>query len=645
MPTISTSTTITLPAGQKLVISGAGAAATATVNPGSLAQIYDVGVGQDILGPFGRATPVRVDIRSGSVTYNTVADGAVGTIQNGTTITSPDGSVGFSVYYPLTDDAAGIALAAYQARIDGGGKVKLKPISYTIPVGVKFSCRGAVLYEGTAPRGEDGDDPVYVGGTRLVGPGSGICFGDNDADVAAGFYPNDGALFANSVVGGGITDMYIEGFDYGIKIGALREIGPAYMTFKNLHLRNNVQWGMWLENFSHVEVDTIVVYANGGGVMMTASVPTYNFGNSKVSSVIGGGNLDKGSGPGFWLKPRNNASLNAIQMYNIQVGGKSYTPSIQSTTMSNGSQDIGVPDLSKFAVDMAVRFSASNNAFTSPRTYFVTEMSATTGAGTLKVAEKMGGTAITCTGSSANTIETKGWSPVVIGGPVGTFVTWSSLTGASDIEMGGVARVVLQGINGGHYEFGVVGAGAGYPGVCLRDFDTYAQARIHAAIDVDSDRSYNHLGAGCNWLWSAPAVALIQENGGHGSLYLKGRKVMYSSSGAFDRIRLEKWFTSHGQITNGQTLNGSNENHLTYVTDTAGGAFALQSSTTDNMLGMEFSIFNGTANSVTMNYNATSGAQIAGKGLAPANSFSIPAWTDVQIRLVKKGSTYYWAVL
>lgn len=552
---------------------------------------------------------------------------------------------GGAVYYPATDDAAGIALAAYRARIDGGGKVKLKPISYTIPAGVKFSCRGAVLYEGTAPRGEDGDDPVYVGGTRLVGPGSGICFGDNDADVAAGFYANDNVMFANCVVGGGVTDMYIEGFDYGIKIGALREIGSGYMTFKNLHLRNNVQWGMWLENFSHIEVDTIVVYNNGGGVMMTASVPTYNFGNSKISSIIGGNNTDKGSGPGFWLKPRNGASLNAIQMYNIQVGGKIYAGSVQSTTMSNGSQDIGVPDLSKFAVDMAVRFSASNNAFTSPRTYFVTEMSATTGAGTLKVATSMGGTAITCTGSSANTIETKGWSPVVIGGRVGTFVTWSSLTGASDIELGGVARVVLQGINGGMYEFGVVGAGTGYPGVCLRGFDTYAQARIHSAIDVDADNPYSHLGAFCGWIWAGPSSGLVSTVGNFGALYLNGREAVAAKSNAFSRIRIDKWFTTHGQITNGQTLNGSNENHLTYVTDTPGGGFTLQSSTTDNMLGFEFSIFNATANAVTMNYNATSGAQIAGKGLAPANSFSIPAWTDIQIRLVKKDSTYYWAVL
>ena len=621
--------------GETLVIKDLAGSHTVT---GSLAPREDasasVGAGFVVYGPQSSAVTVTIST-TGAVDYQVVA---------GDVTPASPASGGGAVYYPVTDDAAGIALAAYQARIDGGGTVKLKPISYTIPAGVKFSCRGAVLYEGTAPRGEDGDDPVYVGGTRLVGPGSGICFGDNDEDRALD-YPSGDAMFDNSVVGGGVTDMYIEGFDYGIKIGALREVGAGYMTFKNLHLRNNVQWGMWLENFSHIEVDTIVVYANGGGVMMTASVPTYNFGNSKVSSIIGGGNLDKGSGPGFWVKPRNGAQINAMQMYNIQVGGRAGVSSIQATTMSNGSQDIGVPDLSKFAVDMAVRFSSSNNGLTSPRTYFVTEMSGDTGAGTIKVATLMGGASITMTGSSANTIETRGWSPVVIGGRVGTYITWSSLTGASDIEQGGVARVVMQGIRAGMFEFGIIGVSSGYPGLCLRDFDMFAQARVHSAIDVDADNPYNHQGALCGWLWALPSAGLVPILGNHGALYLNGREAIASKGNAFSRLRIDKWFTTHGQITNGATLSGQNENHLTYVTDTPGGAFTLQSSTTDNMLGFEFSIFNATANTVTMNYNATSGAQIAGKGLAPANSFSIAAWTDIQIRLVKKGSTFYWAVL
>lgn len=75
MPKISASTTIVVPAGQRLMIQGIGARATATVNPGSLGQIYDVSAsGQDFFGPFDRATTVYIEIAGGSVKYQELAE-------------------------------------------------------------------------------------------------------------------------------------------------------------------------------------------------------------------------------------------------------------------------------------------------------------------------------------------------------------------------------------------------------------------------------------------------------------------------------------------------------------------------------------------------------------------------------------------
>ncbi len=75
MPKISTSTTIVVPAGQRLMIQGIGAQATATVNPGSLGQIYDVSANdQDFFGPFDRATTIAIQINGGSVQYTVSPD-------------------------------------------------------------------------------------------------------------------------------------------------------------------------------------------------------------------------------------------------------------------------------------------------------------------------------------------------------------------------------------------------------------------------------------------------------------------------------------------------------------------------------------------------------------------------------------------
>lgn len=75
MPKISTSTSIVVPAGKRLMIQGIGAQATATVNPGSLGQIYDVSAnGQDFFGPFDRATTVYIAIAGGSVKYQELAE-------------------------------------------------------------------------------------------------------------------------------------------------------------------------------------------------------------------------------------------------------------------------------------------------------------------------------------------------------------------------------------------------------------------------------------------------------------------------------------------------------------------------------------------------------------------------------------------
>lgn len=74
MPKIYKFSTITVAPNQKIVIQGSASQATVTVNPGSMGQIYDVGNGQDVFGPYDRATRMDIEVRSGSVDYDFIAE-------------------------------------------------------------------------------------------------------------------------------------------------------------------------------------------------------------------------------------------------------------------------------------------------------------------------------------------------------------------------------------------------------------------------------------------------------------------------------------------------------------------------------------------------------------------------------------------
>jgi GDSL-like Lipase/Acylhydrolase family len=71
MATITTNTTITLPAGQMLVF-GLGGSATAIID----GNVYDIGQGEKFFGPFTQSESVQVVVRSGTITYNIETDGA-----------------------------------------------------------------------------------------------------------------------------------------------------------------------------------------------------------------------------------------------------------------------------------------------------------------------------------------------------------------------------------------------------------------------------------------------------------------------------------------------------------------------------------------------------------------------------------------
>lgn len=647
MPTISTSTTITLPAGQKLVISGAGATATATVNPGSLAQIYDVGVGQDILGPFDRATPVRVEIRSGSVTYNTVAEGAVSVIDNVAQLTKPDGSPASgggadrrAKYFPNMPSGEAIQAAIDAAFAAGGGAdVVLDYTTYTLTQAIQL--REGVRLVGSGYQVTDYANPDYVSGTRLLGNGTFNLVECRATDSGTPMTPGSGAAQnVLMVMNTGCINMVLDGGIHGLKVGGVNTVGAGFSDFYNLLVLRNSAWGALFENCARLRLNHITAYFNKHGVGYgTSSGGVWNWGNQLIEAIVGGAN----TGMGFRLFARDGSDMNNVMCRDIGFAGDGPSVTQIDHTVTVASGTLTVSDLSKFEPGQGILSRSASNAFFADRTYYVLTRSAATGAGTITVSLSVGGAPIVPTGSGNITFRTRGWQILECVGEGATgILTFCSLMDANDVELGGAPRVSLGGMRGCLVQLGIFGGDA--PNIAMRRVDTQTTLITQQECTVDADGCWQHVGPKVVGTWNKPAGIWVTP-GGKGALQLGNTFSMEVLGNAYDRAKLSRHFTGAQEITNGQTLSGSTERNLTYVTDTPGGGFTLQSSVNDTQLGFDYGIFNATANSVTMNYNATAGAQLVGKGVAPANSVTIPAWTDVQIRLVKKGSTYYWAVL
>lgn len=78
MPTITSSTTLTLPAGQSLVFEAGAAAGTAVADPGGRNATYALGGVRADIGPFQTAVSVAVTLTSGTLYYQVDTDGQSG---------------------------------------------------------------------------------------------------------------------------------------------------------------------------------------------------------------------------------------------------------------------------------------------------------------------------------------------------------------------------------------------------------------------------------------------------------------------------------------------------------------------------------------------------------------------------------------
>lgn len=557
-----------------------------------------------------------------------------------------------TVYIPASLNTQDIINSALAANAGGGGIVSLP--AQTITVNQSLPLLSGVIYQGAGYGLTGTGTPTLASGTIIQGNGTFPIFAGNSIDLAAP-YATTNALFANGINDVQIRNLGISNGSYGIKLGALYQMGGLYPRIYDVFIQNCTQWAMWLENCTQSTIELVASYFNNHGIMeMASGTSLNNFGNSHYRKIVVGHSTANGSGRSFQVGSRGTAYggsvMNNVMMYDLGMSGNVIS-STQAATMSNGSTLIGVTDLSKFGVGMPVNFTSTANGFTINLIYFVASVSGTTGAGNITVCAAMcgasGGTAISATGNTAINIFTSGWPQLEVGGTdANSTVTYSSVRGAADIEVGGTAHIVFQGITGFFYDGGINHSTPSTADICVRQcaaqgFILNLQAALN--LDLDSNAQYIQVNGRQQTALNSnyAGIGITQANSnGTGQLNLRGSSTPDLQAQSNFNNQLVWTYAvalASAQLATTATITSANGNNITFVT-AAGGSLTLPAVTT-NMAGWELRISNPQANAVTV--NATS-VNIVGLGTS-VTSFSLAATTNAFLVLHNNAGTMYWA--
>jgi hypothetical protein len=311
--------------------------------------------------------------------------------------------------FPPTDDYDGIIAARDTAYNRGGGIVKLLAKTYDIGENT-IEMRDGVYFEGCGFTNAPGQ--LAVGGTIVKGGTTGPVFAWNTSDRASPEFSNGTTFRAAAVRSAGLRDLATEGGTHGIKVGGMYSAGAAFCRFENLQCQSATQWNMYFENYIYCVFTGLKSIDAIGGHMFHAHSGNalYNCGNAEIRDWFceGGSRTTRG----IVFQSRGSGSqFNDLSVSNIQCNAYG-TKISQSATMSNVSTDITVTSGAAYPRDMPVTVETTANGFEAYKTYFVVYNSGNT----IRLANYMGGTAITPTGSAAASIVSYGFAPIEIVG-------------------------------------------------------------------------------------------------------------------------------------------------------------------------------------------------------------------------------------
>lgn len=624
-------------------------------------QLIQLGVAQNSGGPSFTA-PVDVPLdQSGSptgmVTKASTASGSAAV------------AAARKVFVPLTQNHAGI-FDAMVAALAVGGSVELPSGVYDLtdggtntsplPVysGVPVRCPVRPVFQWAASGfvAPDSVPEAVLSGAVLVGDGTFDAFAGNT--TALGSPPS-------SIPNAGFRGLIFENLVFknvksAIHIGGTNNSGAWHSSFVNLYAIGTTDFAYNLENWQHITVENVFAFGCAHGQRYACSFPASNLspGNSSFyhlycvrpdgSTISTRGIVFESYGAG--------AELNELDIGYIQCnGGPPGIVSPVTATMSSASANLSVPNASIFNIGDQVFFGVLNtNGFNKKelgQSYFVVARD-TTG-NTVQVSDTFGGTALMPTNGVSNStqtigsygrpgIELLGWG----GGTVKHF-TLNNI----DLETVSTGGLLLQNATSGRVglrNVPALGTNQGCSHIVSRA-STFKVDSTYEGIVVDADTASSYDMTGCR------AGTPIQHNPGFGisrreqnSARIGLTMTEYDGSDCYARTSLSGdtvfWKTGLQfqvqQRGSGETDAAGNGNFFTY-SGAGGGSRTLPQITSDNHVGITFSVTNPASSSISWN---TSGGQTF-NNKAGATSMTIGANSSAMVQSQKIGAAYIWAII
>ena len=254
---------------------------------------------------------------------------------NVTGLGGPSSTVNYALggIAPKTLDSAGIADAAAYCYALGGGNVILPPstivLTESLPLykGVNYVGLGwSLTYDyylssGTILQGDGTFPAFYYVGTTTGASTAQTTLGDLSA-------PPVTSIGYVAVTGGGVQNLGLDNFSYGIKVGAKYNGGPIYGIYRDLFAQNCTQWGFWFENYVGTDFHNINAFRNVNGMAFVSSGNSHiYFGDSSINTVFCYMNTKRG----FSLAARGSSQNNDGKVFNLR-GNSAAVVSTQACT-------------------------------------------------------------------------------------------------------------------------------------------------------------------------------------------------------------------------------------------------------------------------------------------------------------------------
>lgn len=382
-----------------------------------------------------------------------------------------------------TGTETGLLAAMAAAHAAGGGVVKLKYVTYSLSATLPAYTNVTLEGQGWKPAYSDIPDSgstQYGEGTRLLATGafpiyqynSGSSYdpishtnsGDLTQAQATALYgtgsAGQGAFSNTAITQSAFRNLCLDGANvspYGMIAGAAFRASFFYCRpAENVLFVNFTKDPFRFENFLHIDMPRVRVFNCGslGALGASSSGTGTNYlipGNSDFNDLLGTIPTATASNifaRGLQVYARNNTIHNLVRLVRVQCNRFNPGNYSELLTMTSGTPDIPVADLSKYVEELPFVFSASSYGLPDvvngvSGTLYVLSRSGTSGAGTVRLSWMPGiaSSLFTPTGSGTVTCYTYGFPAIEATAYDTSLIIEFSIGEGSDVESGGTAQI------------------------------------------------------------------------------------------------------------------------------------------------------------------------------------------------------------